>query len=91
MCRGRCAASPVADHRAGRGRRLRITRFHPSLHLDPADGHRRLGSFDPAGEHAPRLPADAHGAFPRAALDEAAEAVFRRDTTQRLPTPGPAA
>ncbi len=56
LCRGRCAASPVADHRAGRGRRLRITRFHPSLHLDPADGHRRLGSFDPAGEHAPPPP-----------------------------------
>ncbi|AEW99542.1 hypothetical protein SCATT_p13490 (plasmid) [Streptantibioticus cattleyicolor NRRL 8057 = DSM 46488] len=60
------AADAVTDqrvqaHHAG----LRIAGFSPSLHLNLADDHRRLGSFDAAAEHVEA--AEAHApAFPRA-------------------------
>ncbi|GAA2390938.1 hypothetical protein GCM10010420_13650 [Streptomyces glaucosporus] len=82
----------VQEHHAG----LRIAGFYPSLHLNLADDHRRLGSFeaatehiDAAGKHAPDLPRNAYGALLRAAIEQVAEAIARRDTAERASAPGP--
>ncbi|WP_443070234.1 MerR family transcriptional regulator [Streptomyces sp. WAC05374] len=82
------------EHHAG----LRVAGFHPSLHLNLADDHRRLGSFRAAAEHieaarrhAPALPDGPYGAMIRTAVDEVAEAITRRDTSRRSTAPGPAA
>ncbi|MFG2358427.1 hypothetical protein [Streptomyces sp. NPDC048521] len=84
----------VREHHAG----LHIAGFYPSLHLNLADDYRRLGSFDAATEHidvarahAPSLPQDAYGAMLRAAIEQVAEAITRRDTAKRASAPGPAA
>ncbi|MFK0254958.1 hypothetical protein [Streptomyces sp. NPDC090445] len=76
----------LQEHQAG----LRVEDFHPSLHLNLADNHRRLGSFDAAAEHiraaeehAPRLRPDPYGNLLRTAIGEVAEAVTRRDTGAR--------
>ncbi|CCB71421.1 hypothetical protein [Streptantibioticus cattleyicolor] len=92
------AADAVTDqrvqaHHAG----LRIAGFSPSLHLNLADDHRRLGSFDAAAEHveaaeahAPGLPPGPYGDAIRTAVREVAEAITRRDTAARASAPGPA-
>ncbi|MFI6207895.1 hypothetical protein ACIBAI_16070 [Streptomyces sp. NPDC051041] len=81
----------LQEHHAG----LRIAGFYPSLHLNLADGYRRLGSFDAAAEHidaarehAPHLPQDAYGALLRSAIGQVAEAIARRDTAERASAPG---
>ncbi|WP_437063778.1 hypothetical protein [Streptomyces sp. enrichment culture] len=92
------AADAVTEQRLQRHHAgLHIAGFYPSLHLNLADNHRRLGSFHAAAEHltaarehAPDLPHDAYGASLRTALDEVAEAVARRDTTRRASAPGSA-
>ncbi|SEQ82895.1 hypothetical protein SAMN05216481_116112 [Streptomyces radiopugnans] len=84
----------LKEHHAG----LHIAAFYPSLHLNLADGYRRLGSFDAAAEHidaarghTPDLPRDAYGDFLRTAVEQVAEAITRRDTTRRPSAPGPTA
>ncbi|MBX9395684.1 hypothetical protein K4749_19295 [Streptomyces sp. TRM72054] len=74
---------------------LHIAGFYPSLHLNLADNYRRLGSFeaaakhiDAAREHAPDLPEGPYGDLLRVAIEEAAEAVTRRDTARRVSAPG---
>ncbi|MFD8866613.1 hypothetical protein ACFV1F_19990 [Streptomyces sp. NPDC059590] len=81
----------VQEHHAG----LHIAGFYPSLHLNLADNHRRLGSFeaaiehiDAAKEHAPNLPQDSYGDLLREAIDQVAEAIDRRDTAARASAPG---
>ncbi|MFI6923911.1 hypothetical protein ACIBIZ_28515 [Nonomuraea spiralis] len=76
----------VQEHHAG----LHVAGFYPSLHLNLADNYRRLASFDAATEHidaakehAPNLPQDAYGAMLRAAIEQVAEAITRRDTAKR--------
>ncbi|HZF89676.1 hypothetical protein [Streptomyces sp.] len=77
---------------------LRLAGFYPSLHLNLADDHRRLGSFEAAtehitaaGEHVPHLPRDAYGTLLGTAIDQVAEAITHRDTTRRSSAPGTAA
>ncbi|MDN0199902.1 hypothetical protein [Streptomyces sp. S.PNR 29] len=84
----------VRQHHAG----LRIAGFYPSLHVNLADNYRRLGSFeaatehiDAAREHAPDLPQGLYGDLLRAAIEEIAEAIGRRDTAKRASAPGPSA
>ncbi|MFJ1748072.1 hypothetical protein ACIOJD_17755 [Streptomyces sp. NPDC088116] len=84
----------VQEHHAG----LHIAGFYPSLHLNLADNYRRLGSFEAATEHidaatahAPSLPRDPYGDLLRGAIQEAAEAIARRDRTRRASAPGSAA
>ncbi|MBD0710259.1 MULTISPECIES: hypothetical protein [unclassified Streptomyces] len=81
----------VDRHHAG----LRVAGFRPSLHLNLADDHRRLGSFTAAAEHieaarthAPNLPGDAYGAMIRTAIEEVSEAIARGDTAARASAPG---
>ncbi|QNP75726.1 hypothetical protein IAG44_12795 [Streptomyces roseirectus] len=76
----------LQDHHAG----LRLAAFQPSLHLNLADDHRRLGSFDAAAEHIDaarahvrELAEDAYGDLLRTAIEEVAEAISRRDTAKR--------
>ncbi|MBZ3905152.1 hypothetical protein [Streptomyces griseiscabiei] len=78
--------------------RLRLAAFYPSLHLNLADGYRRLASFEAAAEHieaarrhTPHLAGDAYGDLLRTAIEEVAEAVARRDTARRTPPAPPAA
>ncbi|MFD7629235.1 hypothetical protein ACFV7Q_24950 [Streptomyces sp. NPDC059851] len=78
----------LQEHHAG----LRTAGFYPSLHLNLADDHRRLGSFDAAAEHigaareyAPRLPQDPYGDLLRTAIGEVAAAIAARDTDARAP------
>ncbi|MET9830419.1 hypothetical protein ABZ078_14105 [Streptomyces sp. NPDC006385] len=75
----------VQDHHPG----LHVTAFYPSLHLNLADDHRRLGSFDAAAEHidaarkhAPALPRDPYGELLRAGIERVAEAITRRETAE---------
>ncbi|HEU5128339.1 MAG TPA: hypothetical protein VFU12_10150 [Glycomyces sp.] len=77
---------------------LRIAGFYPSLHLNLADGYRRLASFAAAADqieaaraHLPSLADDAYGDLIRTAISEVAEAIARRDTTPRPSASGPAA
>ncbi|MET8755922.1 hypothetical protein ABZW32_38390 [Streptomyces sp. NPDC004667] len=79
------------EHQAG----LHIAGFYPSLHLNLADGYRRLGSFGAAAEHieearaqTDRLPRDAYGDLVRHAIHEVAEAIAARDRTRRASAPG---
>ncbi|QFR01432.1 hypothetical protein F9278_40515 [Streptomyces phaeolivaceus] len=72
--------------------RLRLAGFYPSLHLNLADGYRRLASFaaaaehiDAARRHVPHLAQDAYGDLLRTAIEQVAEAVTRRDTAERTP------
>ncbi|GGR73355.1 MULTISPECIES: hypothetical protein [Streptomyces] len=74
---------------------LRLSGFRPSLHLNLADLHRRLGSFDAAAahitaarRHASGLPEDGYGTLVRTAIGEVAEAITRRDTAERASAPG---
>ncbi|MFF6779415.1 hypothetical protein [Streptomyces sp. NPDC012510] len=76
----------VREHGAG----LRRAGFYPSLHLNLADDHRRLASFEAATEHidaarryAPNLGQNAYGDLLRTAIEEVAEAIGRRDTGER--------
>ncbi|MEU8720432.1 hypothetical protein [Streptomyces sp. AgN23] len=84
----------VQEHHAS----LHIAGFYPSLHLNLADSYRRLGTFDTATEHidaakehAPNLPQGPYGDTIRTAIEQVAEAISRRDTTQRVSAPGPTA
>jgi hypothetical protein len=81
----------VQEHDAA----LRIAGFYPSLHLNLADGYRRLASFEAAAEHveaarrhAPGLSRDAYGDLLRTAIDQVADAIGRRDTAARTSAPG---
>ncbi|MFD5710840.1 hypothetical protein ACFWHW_10650 [Streptomyces pharetrae] len=93
------AADAVTEQRAQQHHAgLRIAGFYPSLHLNLADNHRRLGSFEAAAEHVtaaresvPHLPDDTYGALLRTAIDQVAEAVAHRDTSKRASAPGAAA
>ncbi|MDX3585785.1 hypothetical protein [Streptomyces europaeiscabiei] len=76
----------VQEHDA----RLHIAGFYPSLHLNLADDHRRLASFEAAGQHieaaaqhAPNLPQGAYGDLLRVAIEQVAEAIGLRDTAER--------
>ncbi|MDP9614505.1 MULTISPECIES: hypothetical protein [Streptomyces] len=84
----------VQEHDAS----LHIAGFYPSLHLNLADNYRRLAAFEAAAEHigmarehAPNLPEGAYGDTIRTAIEQVAEAISQRDTTQRSSTPGPSA
>lgn len=81
----------VQEHHAG----LHVAGFYPSLHLNLADGYRRLGSFEAAEEHiraarahAPHLPRTPYGDLVRRGVEEVAEAITRRDRTPRSSAPG---
>ncbi|OEJ32967.1 hypothetical protein [Streptomyces subrutilus] len=81
----------VQEHDAG----LHIAGFYPSLHLNLADGYRRLGSFEAAAEHisaaaarATGLPGTPYGDLLRRAIQEVGEAVVRRDRAPRESAPG---
>ncbi|MFI9171900.1 hypothetical protein [Streptomyces lincolnensis] len=82
----------VQEHHAG----LHIAGFYPSLHLNLADNHRRLGSFEAAAqhiraaeEHSPHLPQGPYGDLLRAAIDEVGRAITQRRTARRASAPGP--
>ncbi|MEV6119778.1 hypothetical protein AB0M23_04485 [Streptomyces sp. NPDC052077] len=82
----------VRDHDAG----LRVEGFRPSLHLNLADDHRRLGSFEAAAHHieaarthTPALPRDPYGNGIRDAIQQVAEAITAHDRTPRPSAPGP--
>ncbi|MEU1908618.1 hypothetical protein ACFV4E_16935 [Streptomyces hygroscopicus] len=84
----------VQEHDAS----LHIAGFYPSLHLNLADNYRRLAAFEAAAEHigmarehAPNLPEGAYGDTIRTAIEQVAEAISQRDTTQRSSAPGPSA
>ncbi|HET8994462.1 MULTISPECIES: hypothetical protein [unclassified Rhodococcus (in: high G+C Gram-positive bacteria)] len=71
---------------------LQIRGFYPSLHLNLADDHRRLGNFDAATEHltAARIYLDAladdgYGATVRSGIDNVTRALAER-STERLVT-----
>ncbi|GAA3464929.1 hypothetical protein ACFFSW_22740 [Saccharothrix longispora] len=93
------AAEVLTDDRVQRHHDgLRIAAFLPSLHLNLADGFRRLGSFAAAAEHVSAarrhehtLGDDGYGTMIRRAVDEVAEAIDRRSTGKRASAPGPAA
>lgn len=83
----------VREHHAA----LSVAGFYPSLHLNLADCHRRLGSFaaaarhiDAARAHSPALARDPYGDLVRGAVEEVADAIARRDRAPRAPAPGPA-
>ncbi|MCG7631021.1 MULTISPECIES: hypothetical protein [Gordonia] len=74
---------------------LSVAGFLPSLHLNLADDHRRLGSFDSARRHlaaAARatadLPEGPYGRMIRGLIKDIDAAVERRDTTARQSHPG---
>jgi hypothetical protein len=78
----------VQEHHAS----LQIRGFYPSLHLNLADDHRRLGDFGTAGEHldaarryADALSGDGYGAGVLGGIDNVAAAIAAR-STDRLPT-----
>lgn len=89
------AADTVTDARAGRHHPgLRVAGFYPSLHLNLADGYRRLGSFTAAGEHIEaarqhvhELGDDAYGSMIRGAIEEVAGEIARCSTRQRPSAP----
>jgi hypothetical protein len=71
---------------------LQIRGFYPSLHLNLADDHRRLGEFEAAAEHltaacnyADALADDGYGATVLSGIDNVAQAVAAR-STERLVT-----
>ncbi|HET8994507.1 MAG TPA: hypothetical protein VFN32_11960 [Rhodococcus sp. (in: high G+C Gram-positive bacteria)] len=71
---------------------LQIRGFYPSLHLNLADDHRRLGDFDAATEHltAARIYTDAladdgYGATVLSGIDNVTQAIAAR-STERLVT-----
>jgi len=81
----------VQAHHAG----LELAGFYPSLHLNLADGYRRLGSFEAAQAHidaaeqaAPALPGGPYGDLVRSAIKEVAAAIDEKDTTPRPSAPG---
>ncbi|MFC6089888.1 hypothetical protein [Saccharothrix lopnurensis] len=90
------AAAVLTDERARRHHEsLSVAGFRPSLHLNLADGFRRLGSFEAAREHitAARehehaLADDGYGVLIRRVLGEVAEAIDRRSTEKRASAPG---
>ncbi|NJC12142.1 hypothetical protein F4558_001968 [Micromonospora profundi] len=81
--RALAAAADLTDERARRhDDDLRVRGFLPSLHLNLADVHRRLGHVGPAGEHlatarqlVDALPDDAYGDMIRAGIRGVAEAL----------------
>ncbi|MFF5180248.1 hypothetical protein ACFY2Q_19670 [Micromonospora sp. NPDC000316] len=88
------ALAAVADLTDERARRhddaLRVRGFLPSLHLNLADVHRRLGHTGPAHTHlaaarqlADTLPEDPYGDMIRAGIRGVAEALAS-DSTRRL-------
>lgn len=82
----------VQNYHAG----LHIAGFYPSLRLNLADNHRRLGSFDAARRQidAARddsrvLSQDSYGRLVRSAIEGVARAIDDRDTTPRPSAPAP--
>ncbi|MGJ9411941.1 hypothetical protein ACHAAC_04445 [Aeromicrobium sp. CF4.19] len=92
------AAEAVTDHRVQEHHAsLHIAGFYPSLHLNLADGYRRLGAFDLASEHitaakghAGALAADEYGDLIRTAITEVETAINQHDTAPRSNAWGPA-
>ncbi|MFD7654504.1 hypothetical protein ACFV4N_11055 [Actinosynnema sp. NPDC059797] len=90
------AAAVLTDERVRRHHDgLSVAGFHPSLHLNLADGFRRLGSFeaardhiDAARRHEHALADDGYGALIRRVIGEVAEAIDRRSTEKRASAPG---
>ncbi|MFC9981177.1 hypothetical protein [Gordonia sp. NPDC127522] len=90
------AADALSDRRAqAHHADLSVAGFYPSLHLNLADDHRRLGSFDAARRHldaarqaAGDLPKGPYGTMIRELIEDIATAVERRDTTARNSHPG---
>lgn len=74
---------------------LAVAGLYPSLHLNLADGYRRLGSFaaarrhlTSAEEHVPHLHDDPYGRMIRAAISGVSAAIDERDTSPRGPAAG---
>ncbi|AWO84452.1 hypothetical protein DLJ61_13885 [Gordonia terrae] len=74
---------------------LSVAGLLPSLHLNLADDHRRLGSFEAARRHldealrtAAELPEGPYGSMIRDLIEDIAGAVERRDRTARQSHPG---
>ena len=92
------AADALTDDRAREHHdTLRVAGFYPSLHLNLADGFRRLGSFRSAAEHLdlaeshlPALPDGPYGDTIRTAVHEVRQAIADRDTAPRASAPGSA-
>lgn len=84
------AADELDDHRVqDHHESLHIRGFYPSLHLNLADDHRRLGDFDSAAEHlasarrfADALADDGYGAGVLGGIDNVAAAVAERSTAR---------
>lgn len=73
-----------------------LSGFFPSLRLNLADNHRRLGDFDAAAaqlararELAPALPADGYGEQIRRWIDQVAELLAERSTSPLPADSGP--
>lgn len=85
--RALAAADEVTDERArALDPSLRIAGFHPSLHLNLADVHRRLGNDEPAWWHLRRatecvdaLPGDGYGTMIRSGIERCGERLARGD------------
>ncbi|EOM77208.1 hypothetical protein DW322_19575 [Rhodococcus rhodnii] len=80
------AADTITDERVRQhDAYLHVAGFLPSLHLDVADGYRRLGSFDAAREHlenarrhGPVLADDAYGDLVRTGIEDVGAAIEAR-------------
>lgn len=83
----------VQNYHAG----LHVAGFYPSLRLDLADNHRRLGSFDAARRQIDAAredswalpPRDPYGDLVCNAIDGVADAIANRDTAPRPSAPAP--
>ncbi|MBN9734419.1 MULTISPECIES: hypothetical protein [unclassified Pseudonocardia] len=85
--RALAAAAELTDDRArAHHASLQVAAFYPSLHLNLADVHRRLGADGPAREHLAlarartgALPDDGYGRMIRAAIERCGERLDRGD------------
>ena len=85
--RALAAAGEVSDERArALDPSLRIAGFYPSLHLNLADVHRRLGDdaaahrhLGQAAERVDALPGDGYGAMIRSGIERCGERLARGD------------
>lgn len=84
--RALAAVAGLTDERARRHHAsLQVRGFLPSLHLNLADDHRRLGAVEPAGAHlaaarryAAELPEDGYGSVVRGGIANVAAALDAR-------------
>ncbi|MET8233262.1 hypothetical protein ABZS77_21600 [Micromonospora sp. NPDC005298] len=94
--RALAAAADLTDDRATRyDRALQVRGFLPSLHLNLADVHRRLGDttrarahLDTARGHAAHLPADPYGDLVRAGIEHVDQALAAGSTDRLDSHPG---